>query len=433
MTYHGYEAEFTVTPTDATVPNHEDYVLQGWFACYESYNEETDDRVAFPMHPTCYDLFRRRLAYDSGEDGKAKVKKSTLYQVMRQLHSSRLDHELEHWGEPEPPESGQWVEKPGEEIFQANPAWPLPDLQEKIGKQLKDGYFDRAPGPSCPDLGARVKSDPFKKLPCEIMLEIGKGLGDSGDLTAWANASWFAHVSIRSAPLLFWRDVVRTQLAWFFELLDCLAEEQPDASSDDERQKLAHRLRSLYIWANTISTPRRWIDQGRFIRLANRRRIWRAPCAALVDLYLSECNAQPTGSEWEQLCSTEAKRWKRYRVTHEEGLSVFGDEQNFIFYEDWRDATKPQVFEAFFRATDGWLVGLGVTTDGREPRRVGATGDVGGVQVVCAAASVPPGDWICGILLHIPVIDIVGTVSNDRKTSVKGLTVSAMASGFPEL
>ncbi|TLD33332.1 hypothetical protein PspLS_00137 [Pyricularia sp. CBS 133598] len=422
VTSNGFEDQFTVSASAGESSRHEDFVGQEWFACYESYNEETDNRVAFPVHPACYNLFRRRLAYQSGENGKATVKKSTLYHTLRELYPGTPDHESEHWGEPKPPESGQWMDEPGDEIFQADPEWPLPGLQEQIRRQLKEGYYDQAPATSCPDLGGKVKSDPFKKLPCEIMLEIAKGLSDSGDLVAWAKASWFAHATIRSAPLSFWKDMMAVQLAWFFELFDCVTEEQPDISSA-EIQKLAHRLRAVYIWADTISKPRRWIDKGRFLRLANRRRIWRAPCAALVDFYRSECQRELCGSEWERLCSSEAKTWKRFTVTSDEGLSLFGDEQNFIFIEDWQDTAKPQVFEAFFRATDDWLVGLAITTKGREPRRIGATGDVDGVQVVGSVATVPAGDWIRGILLHIPAIAIVGTVSGDRKTSVKGVTI----------
>ncbi|KAI6361807.1 hypothetical protein MCOR25_006373 [Pyricularia grisea] len=137
----------------------------------------------------------------------------------------------------------------------------------------------------------------------------------------------------------------------------------------------------------------------------------------------------PDGSK---LCSSAAKIWKRFTVTNNEGLSLLGDEDNFIFVEGWQDTTKFQGFEAFCRATDAWLVGLGVTTEGREPRRIRATGDVDGVQVVGSVATVPAGDWICGILLHIPAIDIVGAVSGDRKTSVKCLTVCAIMSGLSE-
>ncbi|TLS21365.1 uncharacterized protein PpBr36_10222 [Pyricularia pennisetigena] len=104
------------------------------------------------------------------------------------------------------------------------------------------------------------------------------------------------------------------------------------------------------------------LTRGRFLRLANRRGVWRAPCAALVRLDCSGCEAELAGSAWEQLCSSEAKSWKRFRVTYDEGLSPFGDEQNFIFVEIWRDTTRPQVFEAFFLVMDGWLVRFGVTT-----------------------------------------------------------------------
>jgi hypothetical protein len=103
-----------------------------------------------------------------------------------------------------------------------------------------------------------------------------------------------------------------------------------------------------------------------------------------------------------------------------------GSVQRCLWIDEWEDTyTKSQTIEAFFRQKDGWLVGIAVTAEGGERRTVGSTEAEGGLTR--CEAIVPADDWICGILLHIQDMDVIGDGVNkppgEDKTSIKGLTV----------
>ena len=162
------------------------------------------------------------------------------------------------------------------------------------------------------------------------------------------------------------------------------------------------------------------------MRLANRRRIWSKPCAELVEHYVralfSKGGDRADGSPFQRLLQSQSACGVMYTVTQDIDSQLFGEVEKCLWIDEWEDThTKSQTVEAFFRQKDGWLIGIAVTPESGEPRVLGSTEAEG--MLLRSEVVVPANDWICGILLHIPAIEAVGTKIVEEKTSVKGITV----------
>lgn len=363
------------------------------------------------MHPVCYGVFRHRLAHELGEDGAASVNKGVLFSVFRSIPDSWRCLEIDY-GRPSPPCDHQsWPTRAGEEIFAADPG-PVQGLEERVTDLIAAGFFARPP-PTGLDLGHKVKHDPFQTLPYDVILRVGEKIDNVDALLSWIRASWFAHAQLRNAASSFWKQAVISQMSWFYELLPCIRHEELRKGS---------AMRSLYLWAACGSEPRLWMKRGYFLRLANRRRIWTTPCAVLAARYCRVMYPRDNASEFYQLCLSSAACSKMYTVAHDAEAQLDGNVEKSFWFDEWEDTyTKSQNIEAFFRQQDGWLVGISVLTEGGRKRILGST-EAQGELTKCEAV-VPAGDWISGILLHIPAVDNVGRPSDSVKTSVKGITV----------
>jgi len=419
VTSQGYEegfGEVTVTNAPSLTARHMDYIEQrdNAFQCYDSYDESDD--VAYPFHPSCYGVFRRRLAHRLGEDGMASVNKGVLYNVLRNTPHGHRCLNIDY-GSPPPDCTDQcWTVRPGEEIFAADPG-PIDGMEERVTELVASGLFAN-PLPTGLDVSHKVREDPFKKLPYDILLKIGGQCDSADSLVNWTTASWFAHAQLRSAGSHFWKEAVLAHMGSLFpELVACL---------DDGRLREGSAMRTFYHWAASRSKPRLYMQGGDFLRLANRRRIWTTPCTELVNRYCQALFPKSNETDFGQLLRTKTACGTMYKAVHDPEAQLFGDLEKCFWIDEWEDtATKSHTFEAYFREQDGWLVGITVTSEGGERRVLGSTQAEG--VLLRSEAVVPVDDWVCGILLHIPSIKVVGTPlpdkGNKEKTAVKGITV----------
>jgi hypothetical protein len=382
------------------------------FPCYRSGHGSNSDDPSFPYHVACEGLLKQRLV----RLGRRKLEHETLYRVFLRLNGNR---ELDiSYGDPPREFEEHWECRPGEEIFVANPmnlyGWYFDDM-------IEDGVF--APTTNLTkDLSERVKKDPFKRLPNEILLEIIATTDTANDLLSLACASWPINSILRASNDAFWWDLIQTHLDWFFELHERLL---PFLSVKDSAQHYAPEslsLRRIFAWAGHQTLPRLGIESGRnpyLLNLANRRRIWEGPLDIISRTYDTMFQPPPElpADEFGRLL-LHSKSKTTATVTHDpENRDKPGKMQKVLWLDDWEDTYgKKQHVEAFFDRTDGFLIGLAVTSEGGERRIVGSAEE----NATRFVAEVAKEDWICGIVLHIPPVDFKHPLT---KTSPKGVTV----------
>jgi hypothetical protein len=122
----------------------------------------------------------------------------------------------------------------------------------------------QAASPKPINIRHKVLADPFKDIPYDVICEIlsylsGKSLQD------FINASYIAYELTRDHNG-FWKKRVRSDMPWLWELQK-LIDESPQAANFDYKR--------LYLWLDKETTPTYGM-RGRFMGLANRRRIWEA-------------------------------------------------------------------------------------------------------------------------------------------------------------
>lgn len=153
-----------------------------------------------------------------------------------------------------------WETLAGYEFLVSNPR-DAPGVEELVLSMFGSRSFE--PLISNNDIGERVRSDPFAKLPYDLVYRISTMLED-GDLFNVANASWPMHALLRGVGP-FWRQRLKHTMPWFFELHGILER--------DQTLLHAHDPKRVYLWAEKITRPERWMS-GPIMGVANRRRIW---------------------------------------------------------------------------------------------------------------------------------------------------------------
>ena len=418
--------------------NFDDEAISTCFQCYTGAWEDKD--INFPFHKQCYDVFRGRLALSIGhgrlesDDSWVAVDKDALYSTMRAAADrSHLDI---GYGVPEPDRYLQfWDSNPGEEIFVSDPG-PVDGLEDRIRSMIDAGYFTLPEESSSEmDLSHRVRDDPFKGLPYELLVRIAEQFDTPTALLNWARASWFAHSLLKTAAASFWMNAAQTQMSWFPELQITLRNAGHELLA---RPGASSTARAIYLWAAFGSLPRLGMKSGPFLRIANRRRIWEGPCTELVDRYcrnlptdLPVKSAENEAPSFLQTLHSKAKGSRLYMVTHDkqarrkDDIGLYGEMRRCFWLHEWEDTySKRQLVEVFFGRADGFLVGIAVTTEGRERQLLGSGGS--DLESLRLEAVIPTEDWICGIVLHIPAVEVVGNSKSQAETtksSPRGITV----------
>jgi hypothetical protein len=250
-------------------------------------------------------------------------------------------------------------------------------------------------------LDQRMIYDPFRDLPYEILHRIFSFLpGDS--ILELIVASWPVHSVTRSN--LFWKKLILSDMPWLWEF---------------ERAVIADLagqvdFKNLYLDLNR-KTKAKLNMRGPFLGLANRRRIW-GVCEQLVGLYLKRTS--------EELGDT-ARRDALAIMEHSETIQMpsvlypqrqGGTDISTQRVYSWTEIDSLMAtFETVWDSS-GSLIGLAITFG--EDRRLFGRDD--GQATARQSTLIAATDWIVGLILHIPDLDLINTFP---ETSIHGITV----------
>ncbi|WEW58298.1 hypothetical protein PRK78_003766 [Emydomyces testavorans] len=328
----------------------------------------------------------------------SKIDKDSLYDTMADL-SSYAALKVDYGNI-----SGQgqnWNSISGEEFSVVHPT-VIPGFTRHLSwERLKDRI---KPLPaSRMDLGRKVVRDPFDKLPYELLHSILIYLPGQSIL-ALRRASWVMHNATREN--LFWKMLVRRSMPWFWELHTVIE---------------AHQLedidyRRLYLWAETMTRPVFGM-KGPFMGIANRRRIW-AACEQIAAVYFKKIQ-QNASIETDETISKHSISGQTPMVSYPQPKDAVNVSR--LFVNSWQEVDHfTATFESFWNS-EGALVGLGIIFGAR--RRVFGYDDtslLGGKPISKSAAHIASNDWIDGLILHIPNLNIADRNSH---TAIKGVTI----------
>ncbi|ROW17103.1 hypothetical protein VPNG_01391 [Cytospora leucostoma] len=225
-----------------------------------------DEEPVFPFHWCCFELLVR---FCTGSFDVDKVDKDLLYGIMRELapNDCRVLEDIEY-GAAGYMQEQFWRTLAGYEFLVSNPR-DAPGVDELVLSMFGSRSFE--PLISNDDIGERVRSDPFSRLPYDLVYTISTMLED-GDLLNMANASWPVHALLRGVGQ-FWRQRLQSHMPWFFEMHEVLDRDQTLLHASDPKR--------IYLWAEKITRPKRWMT-GPLMGVANRRRIWKV-CEEIMD------------------------------------------------------------------------------------------------------------------------------------------------------
>jgi len=243
------------------------------FTCYSYRN--SDENLAFPFHWPCYELLARALTrgIDDVETAMKQVDNDVLYTIMRsnplEYHSClSLDY-----GVNSEAQDDWWLCIPGYEFVVA-PFDDHPANSTLLHATISSSSF-QLPAVDH-DLGPKVKNDPFRKLPYEIVHAILGFVRDNDSVLSLCRASWSVHVTVRDDES-FWRSRIRTSLACLFELHRLVANDY------DHKLLRGKSFKGLLLALDSLTRPKRHV-RGPFMGLTNRRHVW-GVCEQIADMY----------------------------------------------------------------------------------------------------------------------------------------------------
>ncbi|KAK5659552.1 hypothetical protein OQA88_754 [Cercophora sp. LCS_1] len=255
--------------------------------CY--YYDCADEDLVFPFHWPCYELLARALTgTDDTEAAIRQVDNDVLYTVMQcnPLKRGRglsLDYGInskahEQW----------WLCIPGCEFVVA----PFGDHSANsmlLRATISSNSFQLQAVDH--DLGPKVKNDPFRQLPYDIVHAIVGFVWDNASIMNLCQASWSVHCTLRASEP-FWRGRIKTSLACLFELHHLIA--------NDHELLRGKSFKGLLLALDSLTRPKRHI-RGPFMGLANRRHAWGA-CEQIANLYFGT-NAAADSNNRSARCS----------------------------------------------------------------------------------------------------------------------------------
>ncbi|KAF2822617.1 hypothetical protein CC86DRAFT_80701 [Ophiobolus disseminans] len=236
--------------------------------CYDG-DAETN---TFPFHEECYKVLAKCLGYET----KNGIDKDILHAVMTQKISKckrMLDLDYggiagaEQW----------WICHSGQEWSVVDPG-PKPDIEKVVESMLPAQLFSR-PATQHLDLSAKIKTDPLKVLPYDVLHGIFANLLVK-DALSLINASWHVFEATRGSE--FWRQMIRLHLVPFFWELDGLLKNTAFPGAFD--------WEGAFYWLDKVTRPTFGME-GPLMAIANRRRIWNA-CQQLAPLYHEQVNEE---------------------------------------------------------------------------------------------------------------------------------------------
>lgn len=386
------------------------FTEQDIWSCYHDFDNQNG--VVFPFHWCCYELLSKVL---TGTDNVAKIDKDLLYSVMQELsvdYGKRLDLD---YGNPGPAEEQFWESNPGEEFLVSHPTNES-GIANQLVTLIAGGDFNLSPFNL--DLGRRVRHDPFARLPYDLVHKIScllpvKALLDLGKV------SWHILSSFQGNGS-FWKERIKRAMPWFFELHELM---------EDSEAFEGINFKLLLAWADNITTAKIGM-YGPSMGIANRRRIW-SVCEQLADRYLPRY----VGEVSSDLSHVEMMIRKLSACVHMPvvcyPMPPRKDHAVAYWIRSWQDVYSDRNILEIFWDAEGSLVGVSLSVDGHR-RLFGQDDGIDGV--VRQALVLEKGDWVTGLILHLPVLCLHAirrhvvlqkrTPGNLTSTSIKGVTVS---------
>ncbi|QSS54016.1 F-box domain-containing protein [Histoplasma capsulatum var. duboisii H88] len=380
-----------ISLSDPNVPQNLNSLDTNWVSCYGF-----SDRSAFPFHWCCFEILVRVL---TGSTEIGQIDKDLLYHVMLGL-SPQYSRYLEiDYGNLTGVEQF-WDCVPGEEYSVTHPA--TPGFEEILRKLVEEKAF-KGTSTSSLSLAHKVKRDPFGELPFDLLYSILRFL--PGDSTrALMSASWPVYGATRHPAL--WKQLMYWGMPWFWELHKLVGE---DNVTDLD-------YKNLYLWLNKATMPVYGM-RGPFLGIANRRRIWCA-CAQLADKYFLSFHQRESTTDEDFNSVLQQNQivqlpMVKYPQSDMEVRTISKQWLHTLEEFNGRSA----LLETFW-SSDDYLMGLTVSfrTSRRPFGRDAATG--GAHQHVL---SIESSDWISGLVLYMPVMDLLDA---HACTAVKGIEVN---------
>ncbi|GJC85871.1 hypothetical protein ColLi_08709 [Colletotrichum liriopes] len=265
---------FEITPEnrgdDPNVPGY------NWrrFSCYF---DDKEIEPVFPFHPCCYELLLLNL-FEEHNIQATQLDKDILYNVMFEFATEpsslflALDYGVEMSIAFEP--------KPGRD-----PITVIPLISNESSGTMYDlsGYaalrpFDPEEYPSILSIIPPAASDPFAKLPLEILTLVASFLDTRSvfQLIGTSRMVFLAVVQNR----LFWKRHLQAWYRWYFEWQKILLEDNDPYLQEADLMQIAFNL----------DRPER-LDAIPGIIMTNRRRIW-GVCDQITKRYVARHRSQ---------------------------------------------------------------------------------------------------------------------------------------------
>jgi hypothetical protein len=221
-------------------------------------------------------------------------------------------------------------------------------------------------------------------------------------------ASWPVHSATRSNA--FWKQLIQWDMPWLWEFQEATAADQVQETD----------FKKLYLDLNRMTEPKLHL-RSPFLGLANRRRVW-GVCQQLADLYFQRISHDEPGDAPGTYAQT--------ILDHSESVQMPAvlypppeGEVNTISKQlitSWVEMdNRLSVFETIWDSS-GSLMGLAITF-GNDRRLFGRDQ---GKDSTRSSVAIDATDWIEGLILKIPDIDLTGT---KFETSIQGITVRPQA------
>ena len=256
------------------------------------------------------------------------------------------------------------------------------------------------------ELGWKVKNDPFRRIPYDILHMLVEYLPGKS-LLALSSASWAVNCATRDNNNL-WTRVIQLDIPWCFELHYVLREWRPVVKSK----------KRLYLWVNSLSTPVYGMS-GPMMSIANRKRIWSA-CEQIAEAYFKRVRQNVPFKNDEEKSTIMSQSEVRQMAT-----SLFPESDEAIFesgttqwVHSWSEVDYwPSCFETFWNENKD-LAGVSITVGG-DKRQFGRLWLDGLYDFY--RQEIPSKEWLTGLVLylsdgHLP--------DEDKQLRVEGVEVS---------
>ena len=232
---------------------------------YKNYNPGAEHTrgAYFPVHMPCLEVLCGYLTPGTPRPYlNLRLDEDALYLAFLALMEGSKNSLMIGYGAAEDAQAQYWMSKAGQEHVVAHPRinldqWEVLSLLKRTIATAKPREFLTA------DLGEKVRHDPFRSVPYDIMFKLSNLLDDAS-LFSLCSASWTAHCYLRG-NMKFWRHrMTRISMPWFDEIFPLLRNEKLMRRKD--WKSVMAELNALIMGQHGT--------RGVLMGIKNRKRIW---------------------------------------------------------------------------------------------------------------------------------------------------------------